>query len=108
MATAYSYLASLEVMKTEPDWDQLLGYYSEALVRQPGLTTVLNYRGVAYLRRDFPGDIQRAEAGPAGSNLPGPFLLPPAPFNLALALLREQTDETEEALGLLGMAEFRS
>ena len=104
VATAYSYLASLEAMKTEPDWDQLLGYYSEALVRQPGSTTILNNRGVAYLRRDSPGDIQRAEADLRAAILLDPSFSP-APFNLALALLREQTDETEEALQLLGMAE---
>ena len=104
VATAYSYLASLEAMKTEPDWDQLLGYYSEALVRHPGMTTALNNRGIAYLRRDSPGDIQRAEADlRAAISLDPSFS--PAPFNLALALLRKPTDETEEALRLLERAE---
>lgn len=104
VATAYSYMGFLEARKAKPDWDQVLAYYSEALDRQPGMTSALNNRGVAYLRRGAPGDVERAEQDLRAALSLAPSFFQ-APFNLALALLRKPTDETEEALRLLKLAE---
>lgn len=103
VATAYSYMAALESKEAAPDWDQVLAYLTEALQRQPAMTLALNNRGVAYLQRGAPGDLQRAEADFRDAMSVEPTFSS-APFNLALALLREPTDKTEEALQLLKLA----
>ncbi|MCX6070759.1 MAG: hypothetical protein NTU91_07860, partial [Chloroflexi bacterium] len=103
VATAYSYMAALESKEAAPDWDQVLAYLTEALQRQPAMTLALNNRGVAYLQRGAPGDLQRAEADFRDA-MSVESTFSSAPFNLALALLREPTDKTEEALQLLKLA----
>lgn len=104
MATAYSYLGAIEARKAEPDLDLILAHYSLALEHQPGMTSALNNRGVAYLQRDTPGDIHRAEADFRQAVTQDPSL-PQAPFNLALALLRDPANDAAEALQLLRTAE---
>jgi tetratricopeptide (TPR) repeat protein/transcriptional regulator with XRE-family HTH domain len=104
IATAHVYLAVLEATKSEPDWDRVVAWYTEALDIQSDSTGALNNRGVAYLSRNAPGDLGRAEADlRAALSLDPSFA--PAPFNLALALLRNPSGNAEEALRLLKTAE---
>jgi len=103
-AVVYYYLALLESKEESPDQSKVVALYSEALELRPELASAFNNRAVAYINRDSPGDLERAEADlrAALSQEPqDPTLL----FNLALTTARQGPEHLAEALDLLGRAE---
>ena len=103
-AVVYYYLALLESKEESPDHSKVIALYSEALELRPELTSAINNRAVAYINRDSPGDLERAEADlrAALSQQPqDPTLL----FNLALTRARQGAEHLAEAIDLLERAE---
>jgi tetratricopeptide (TPR) repeat protein/transcriptional regulator with XRE-family HTH domain len=103
-AAVYYYLALLESKAGAPDQSTVVALYSEALELRPEFASALNNRAVAYINREAPGDMDRAETDlrTALSRAPeDPTLL----FNLALTVARQGPDRLEEALGLLERAQ---
>jgi len=103
-AVVYYYLALLESKEESPDHSKVVALYSEALELRPELVSAFNNRAVAYINRDSPGDLERAEADlrAALSQQPqDPTLL----FNLALTTARQGPEHLAEAIDLLERAE---
>ena len=103
-AAVYYYVALLESQEVPPDQNRVIALYSEALELRPEFGSALNNRAVAYINRDSPGDLDRAETDlrAALSRTPeDPTLL----FNLALTVARQGPERLEEALVLLDRAE---
>ena len=103
-AVVYFYLALLESKDGSPDQSKVVALYSEALELRPELASAFNNRAVAYINRESPGDLERAEADlrAALSQEPhDPTLL----FNLALTTARQGPEHLPEALDLLMRAE---
>jgi tetratricopeptide (TPR) repeat protein len=103
-AVVYYYLALLESKEESPDQSKVVALYSEALELRPELASAFNNRAVAYINRESPGDLERAEADlrAALSQEPqDPTLL----FNLALTTARQGPEHLAEALDLLERAE---
>ncbi|HLF37604.1 MAG TPA: tetratricopeptide repeat protein, partial [Anaerolineales bacterium] len=103
-AVVFYYLALLESKEESPDQSKVVALYSEALELRPELASAFNNRAVAYINRESPGDLERAEADlqAALSQEPqDPTLL----FNLALTTARQGPEHLAETLDLLGRAE---
>ena len=103
-AAVYFYLALIESQNEVPDQDRTVALYSEALELRPDFGSALNNRAVAYINRDTPGDMERAEVDlrtALGAAPEDPTVL----FNLALAVARRGPERLEEALILLERAE---
>ena len=103
-AVVYYYLALLESKEESPDQSKVIALYSEALELRPELASAFNNRAVAYINRESPGDLERAEVDlrAALSQEPqDPTLL----FNLALTTARQGPEHLPEALELLMRAE---
>ena len=103
-AVVYYYLALLESKEETADQSEVIALYSEALELRPELASGFNNRAVAYITRESPGDLERAEADlrAALSQEPqDPTLL----FNLALTTARQGPEHLAEALDLLERAE---
>jgi len=103
MKLVYFYLALLEEQKSPPDLDQIIAYNTHAIDLAPGFITPLNNRAAAYLRRNAPGDLERAIADLRQVVALAPELAG-AHFNLGLALSRLGRDHAEEALAELRRA----
>jgi len=103
-AAVYFYLALLESQGAAPDQDRTIALYSEALESRPDFSSALNNRAVAYINRDSPGDVERAEADLRAALDSAPED-PNVLFNLALAVARGKPERLEEALILLERAE---
>ena len=56
----YFYLALLAYRQPDPALDQAIADYSRAIDLNPGFISALNNRSAAYLRRQEPGDLERA------------------------------------------------
>ncbi len=103
-AGVYFYLALLENEDLATDKNRVIALYTEALDLRPALGSALNNRAVAYINRDSPGDMERAEAdlraalgvAPQDSDLL---------FNLALTIARQRPDRLEEAVALMEHAD---
>lgn len=104
LAAVDYYLGLVESLEPQADLNQVIAYYSEALTLQPSLTAALNNRGAAYLERDSPGDLARAEADFRRALFLSPDDQVPR-FNLALALAGQGRQRLPEALRLLEEAE---
>jgi tetratricopeptide (TPR) repeat protein len=104
LALVYFFLGLLNSEKTDTDLDEVIAYYSEALALWSGLISAVNNRGVAYLQRNAPGDLERAEADLRRAIAASP-VYGPARVNLALTLIEQDPIQIDEALALLEEAE---
>jgi tetratricopeptide (TPR) repeat protein/transcriptional regulator with XRE-family HTH domain len=104
LAVVYFFLGLLNSEKTEADLDEVIAYYSEALALWPGLISAVNNRGVAYLQRNAPGDLERAEADLRRAISASPRYAP-ARVNLALTIIEQDPSHLDEVLDLLEEAE---
>ncbi len=103
-AAVYYYLGLVESQEESPDQSKVVALYSEALELRSEFGSALNNRAVAYINRESPGDLDRAEADlrtALGRTPEDPTLL----FNLALTVGRQGPERLEEALVLLDRAE---
>ena len=99
----YFYLALLAQRQPQPDQNQIIAYYSQAIDLSPGFVSALNNRSAAYLARNAPGDLERAIADLRRVVA----LLPEEPgghYNLGLALSRQGPDALPQALDSLKKA----
>ena len=97
------YLGLAESQRAQPDWDQVIAYYTAALLDQPGHLSARQNRGLAYLRRGAQGDLARAEADLRAVLELDPTHTPAA-LNLAVVLAHDSPPRLEEALQLLAEA----
>ena len=94
------FLGLLGSQKDNPNLDEVIAYYSEAIDRSPKMISALNNRGLAYLQRGSVGDLDRAEADFRQAMVLDPAYVPAA-INLTITLLHQDPDHLEEALDLL-------
>lgn len=103
-AVIYYYLGLIESGRPEPSLDELVAYYTEAIERRPQMVSALNNRGLAYLERDEPGDLARAERDFRLAADLAPDLAAPAINMAAVYQLRGDPDEIEILLNWLERA----
>ncbi len=99
-ASIYFYLGLIGSKKVEPDLDAVIANYTEALERWPEFGLAWNNRGLAYLQRNAPGDLPRAEKDFRQAMVFNPRSSS-AVLNLALALIQQDPGNLAEVLSLL-------
>jgi tetratricopeptide (TPR) repeat protein len=100
VAGIYFFLGLLESQEAEPDLDEVIAYYSEALDRSPEMISALNNRGLAYLHRAVVGDLERAEFD-FRQAMALDVAYVPAVVNLSIALLNQDPNSLGQVLTLL-------
>ena len=96
----YFFLGLVEGYSVNPNLGEVVAYYSEAIAQFPELVSAFNNRGVAYLTRNQAGDLERAHDDFREAFAADPSY-EPAVINLAIALLRQDTNNLEEGIDLL-------
>ncbi len=99
----YFYLGLLASRQPDPDLDDVIAYYTQAIDLNPGLVSALNNRSAAYLLRGAAGDVARAieDLRRVVALLPDD---PAGHFNLGLALGRLGPEHLPEAIAELEKA----